>query len=70
MELELISVKDSMPEEYQEVLFFYTIKNYKKDFVCGHYAKGIWHVCYLYTSIRLGDNVNVTHWAKLPEYPK
>lgn len=64
-----ISVKDKLPTDLEEVMFFYTIDQHKKDIVCGHLENGIWHICYLYTSMKLGNLVNVTHWMPLPEEP-
>lgn len=69
-----ISVKDKLPPELQDVLFVYSIKNLhgqviKKDIVCGHIAKNLWHICYLFNSLPLNNNVEVTHWMPLPEKP-
>lgn len=74
---EWINVKDKLPPEFKEVMFFYQIymdfkqekEVVKKDIVCGHYANKIWHVCYLWHSIALRDCVHVTHWMPLPENP-
>lgn len=75
-----ISVKDKLPSELEEVMFFYIIYGNKifnqhndiakRDIVCGHIEKGIWHICYLYSSLPLSNEVNVTHWMPLPAYPK
>lgn len=64
-----IKVIDRLPPEFQEIIFFYTIDKHKKDMVCGHYARGAWHICSLYMSIVLNDEVKVTHWMPLPEPP-
>lgn len=73
-----ISVEDKMPPEFEEVMFFYIIRQKegapvdKRDIVCGHYAEGHWHICYLYNSTKLnnGGFLKVTHWMPLPDYPK
>lgn len=78
---EWVSVKDKLPNEFEEVMFFYVMHMNqsltprkeigKRDIVCGHYANGIWHICYLYTSLPLRNDIDieVTHWLPLPDYP-
>lgn len=65
-----ISLNDQYPPNLLEVMFFYTIDEHKKDIVCGHYDKGCWHICYLYSSVPLNNEVKVTHWRYLPEFPE
>lgn len=85
-----ISCSERMPNDLQEVIFFYIIRNnfsltsyeleknikkcdiIKRDIVCGHHENGIWYVCYLYVSTPLQciyNDIEVTHWMELPEYP-
>ncbi len=72
---EWIDVNKRLPDDLDDVLFHYVIKNIirgdivKSDQVCGHIAKGVWHICYLYISMPLNDRVTVTHWQQLPEPP-
>ena len=69
---EWIRVKDRMPPDLHEVMFFYVIIDNpsssigKKDIVCGHVENGVWHICYLYHSVPLNFRVHVTHWKELP----
>lgn len=65
-----IRVEDNLPNEFEEVLFSYVIKNRKINRVCGHIENGVWHICYLYHSLPINQEVNVTHWMKLPENPR
>lgn len=79
---EWISVKDQMPDEHVDVMFYYNMHGnpmfkqestiVKRDIVCGHYANGIWHICYLYMSLPLRDDrgIKITHWMPLPEMPE
>ena len=78
--MEWISVEDRIPPDLDEVMFTFIMYGNKftgqdndiiqRDIVCGHLDHGIWHVCYLFISIPLSDNIKVTHWMPLPELPK
>jgi hypothetical protein len=67
-----ISVEDQLPPDYQEVLYFATFNNDRsKEIMTGHRQKGEWtHCCMFYATNILNDNVTVTHWMELPDYPK
>lgn len=67
-----IDVTDRLPPDYQEVLYFATINDgMSREIMTGHREKGFWtHCCMFYASSRLNENVKVTHWMELPNYPK
>jgi len=65
-----ISVKDGLPEDCKEVIFFSVNDVGSKELMIGHREKGYWtHCCMFYSTRRLTDLVAVTHWMPLPEYP-
>ena len=67
-----ISVKDRLPPDYQEVLYFATLdQGTSKEIMTGHREKGYWtHCCLFYATSILSDEVIVTHWMNLPDYPE
>lgn len=66
-----IDVKDSLPEDYKEVLYCATFQRGNKEIMTGHREKGYWtHCCMFYSTMQLNDECEVTHWMELPEYPK
>ena len=65
-----INVEDRLPPDYQEVLYFAINPMGGKEIMTGHRAKGEWtHCCLWYSTVTLNDDVTVTHWQELPEYP-
>ncbi len=65
-----ISVKDKLPDNYVEVLYFCINDNGTKEIMIGHRDKGYWtHCCMFYSTLFLNDLVTVTHWMPLPEMP-
>lgn len=69
--MDWISVKDSLPPDYKEVLYCAINDTIVKDILIGHRENGVWFNCYLfYASSPLNDRVEVTHWMPLPDYPK
>ena len=66
-----ISVADSLPPDNHEVLYFAINPMGGKEIMTGHRTKGSWtHCCLWYSSQILNDDVRVTHWMELPDYPK
>lgn len=67
-----IGVEDRMPPEYQDVLFFATCnEGQDREIMTGHREADSWrHCCMFYSSQTLNENVNVTHWMELPDYPR
>lgn len=66
-----IDVNESLPEDYEEVLYFAVNEMGNKEILTGHREKGIWtHCCLFYCTVKLNCLVKVTHWMPLPEYPK
>jgi hypothetical protein len=66
-----ISVKDKLPDDYREVLYFAITEQGTKEIMTGHREKGCWtHCCLFYSTMRLNDNVKITHWMDLPNYPQ
>jgi hypothetical protein len=65
-----ISVTEKLPPDYHEVLYCATFQRGNKELMTGHREKGDWtHCCLFYSSMRLNDECEVTHWMELPEYP-
>lgn len=66
-----ISVKDRLPEDFREVLYFaITNDTETREIMTGHREYNKWmHCCSFYSSRTLNDNVIVSHWMPLPEYP-
>jgi hypothetical protein len=67
-----IDVKDELPKDFQEVLFLAINEMGTKEIMTGHIeegAKAIWNHCCLFYSSRRLQNVTVTHWMRLPDYP-
>ena len=65
-----ISVKDRLPPDYHEVLYCATFLRGNKELMTGHREKGDWtHCCMFYSTMRLNDECEVTHWMELPQYP-
>lgn len=74
---EWISVKDRLPETCQDVIYVYTGHDFKnlavkRYMTIGHYDEDekIWYVRYLFASIPLSKEIEITHWMPLPESPK
>jgi len=66
-----ISVEANLPPDYEEVLYFAINDIGTKEIMTGHREKGIWtHCCCFYSTMRLNDLIQVTHWMPLPDYPK
>lgn len=67
-----INVKDLVPPECCEVIYFATTNNgMSKEIMIGHLKNNEWsHCCLFYGSNILNDDVTVTHWMPLPNYPK
>lgn len=67
-----ISVKDKLPPDFQEVLYFATTnEGNSREIMTGHRENGLWkHCCMFYSSQTLNHLVNVTHWMELPDYSK
>ncbi len=66
-----ISVEDRLPADYEEVLFFATTnENQSREIMTGHRERGLWlHCCLFYASARFNEDVKITHWMELPDYP-
>lgn len=66
-----ISVEDSLPPDYEEVLYFVATEH-KFDILVGHRKEGVWYNCYLfYSSTPINEAYGkVTHWMRLPDYPE
>lgn len=69
--MEWISVKDKLPPDFQEVLYFAITNNGNtREIMTGHRENGFWkHCCMFYSSQTLNHLVKVTHWMELPNYP-
>ncbi len=69
--LRWVSVKDRLPDEYVEVLYFAVDDMGVHEIMTGHREKGKWtHCCLFYSTKILNDIVKVTHWMPLPEAPE
>lgn len=64
-----INVKNKIPDELEEVVFYYKTKIGDEGISLGHFECGKWQSCSFGDSFTLNNNVNVTHWMKLPESP-
>ncbi len=65
-----ISVEDRLPEDKQEVMYFAINPMGTSEIMIGHREKGVWtHCCLWYSTQILNDDVQVTHWMELPDYP-
>ncbi len=65
-----IDVDDKLPEECQEVLYFAINAMGSKEIMTGHRQDGKWtHCCNWYSTQILSDDIAVTHWMPLPDYP-
>ncbi len=67
-----ISVKDELPPNKHEVMYFATMDNgQNKEIMIGHREDELWtHCCMFYSTRYLSELVTVTHWMELPDYPK
>jgi uncharacterized protein DUF551 len=67
-----ISVKDKLPPDYQEVLYLAIWPHgMATEIMTGHLEKGKWmHCCLFYSTHRLNNEVEITHWMELPDYPE
>ena len=67
-----ISTEDRVPPDYQEVLYFAINDRGSKEIMTGHRERDRWtHCCLFYSTLPLNpENVTVTHWMELPDYPK
>lgn len=66
-----ISVDDQLPPEKQEVMYFATFHDFNKEIMVGHREGDVWtHCCMFYSTRFLSENVKVTHWMELPDYPQ
>lgn len=69
--MQWISVKDSLPPDYVEVLYFSLFEGISSEIMTGHREQGIWtHCCMFYSTLYLHEKCKVTHWMPLPDYPK
>ncbi len=66
-----ISVEERVPPVNHEVLYFAKDEVGKKEIMTGHRTcEGYWtHCCLFFSTMVLNDNVTVTHWMELPDYP-
>jgi hypothetical protein len=66
-----INVEQRLPPVNHEVLYFAKDEGGTKEIMTGHRTKeGHWtHCCLFYSTMVLNDNVTVTHWMELPDYP-
>jgi Protein of unknown function (DUF551) len=65
-----IDVDDKLPEDRKEVLYFAINPMGGKEIMTGHRENGKWtHCCLWYSTQILNDDVAVTHWMPLPDYP-
>lgn len=66
-----ISCKDQMPERFQEVIFYATHGLHRHDIMTGYNKDSIWYCTYMfYGNVGLINDIQVTHWIPLPDYPK
>ena len=66
-----ISVKDKLPDDYNEVLYCAIDNMGTHEIMTGHREKGKWtHCCLFYSTITLPSHISVTHWMPLPEPPQ
>lgn len=67
-----ISVKERVPEDKKEVLYFAILnEGMSREIMTGHRDNGQWtHCCLFYSTFYLNEAVEVTHWMELPDYPK
>lgn len=67
-----ISVEDRLPPDLQEVLYFSTTNDGNtREIMTGHRHNDSWtHCCLFYSTQTLNDDVKVTHWMELPDYPR
>jgi len=69
--MEWISADDELPPDNHEVLYFAINILGGAELMTGHRIKGRWtHCCFWYSTQMLPDDVRVTHWMELPDYPK
>ncbi len=65
-----ISAKDSLPPFNHEVLYVAITDTGTREMMTGHLgAQGWTHCCMFYSTMHLNENVIVTHWMELPEFP-
>ena len=65
-----ISVEDELPPDYHEVLYCATLQRGNKELMTGHIESSGWmHYCQFYSTMRLSDECEVTHWTELPGFP-
>lgn len=65
-----ISVVDSLPPDNHEVMYFAITDDGNKEIMIGHRQNDVWtHCCMFYSTIVLNDNVDITHWMELQDYP-
>ncbi len=69
--MEWISVSNKLPPDKHEVLYFATINNgVTREIMVGHRENSCWtHCCLFYSTTILSDEIEVTHWMELPDYP-
>lgn len=68
--IQWISAEESLPENFHEVMFFIINEEGQGEIIIGHRHGTKWyHCCLFYSSIEL-QNVKVTHWGGLPDYPQ
>lgn len=66
-----ISVQDEMPLKFQKVLFYWICEGSNGNISMGYYCESGWDIYLPYHSFGLNPNhITVTHWMKLPDYPK
>ncbi len=66
-----ISVKDKLPPEFHEVMYVAINEHGSKEIMNGHRQGNYWtHCCMFYSTLGLCDDIKVTHWMELPDYPE
>jgi hypothetical protein len=69
MTMPWISTEERLPEDLHEVMFFIINEEGQGEIIIGHRHGPFWyHCCLYYSSVEL-QNVKVTHWVELPNYP-
>ena len=65
-----IDVDESIPDDFKEVLYCAVTTEGSREIMTGHREKGYWtHCCMFYSTMYLKEDVAVTHWMPLPDYP-
>ena len=65
MKMEWINVKDRLPEDLEDILFFDG-----KDIFKGHISKSYMDEFHTWVSVSGNGIYDVTHWMPLPEPPQ